>query len=80
MQNGSDSGCRYTREAILEYVAGELPSGRVVEVESHLSSCPECQARETFEGQLRERLQELRSAPVPNRVKIRVDGILERQP
>lgn len=76
MQDISDSGCRHTIEAILDYVSAELPPGRAAEVEVHLSECPECRAREAFERQLRERLQELRSAPVRDRLRIRVHVIL----
>lgn len=76
MQNRSHSRCRHTIGAIFDYVSEELPPQRAAAVAFHLSACPECRAREAFERQLRERLQELRSAPVPDRLKIRVDVIL----
>lgn len=78
MKSGSDVGCRHTRQAILEYVCGELHPDRAAEVEAHLSACPACRAREAFERQLLDRLQELRTAPVPSRLKVRVGVILAR--
>lgn len=80
MQSGSDAGCRHTRQAILEYVCGELRPDQAAEVEAHISACRACRAREAFERQLRDRLQELRVAPVPSRLKVRVDVILADAP
>lgn len=80
MQNGSGVGCARAGPALVRYVCGELNLDQAAEIESHLSVCPACRAREAFERRLHERLQELWAADVPPRLRIRVKGILSDAP
>jgi anti-sigma factor RsiW len=69
--------CRQLAEALLEYVAGELPPEECDRIRRHLCQCPPCVAYlESYELTIR-LTRQLPAAPVPPQLLERVRAALQ---
>jgi len=51
--------CDEAKQYIMEYIDGELPSGKIAALKKHLRKCPECSAEYEEQKRLAKRLQEM---------------------
>lgn len=64
--------CATAASLLSAYMDGELDAAARCSLERHLSRCPACRGRLSFERRLARALRELSCAPVPEEVESRI--------
>lgn len=70
--------CEEVIEQLFVFLDGELDADRLAAIERHLESCRDCCSRAEFERKLRAKVAEAATAQAPERLRTRVQRMLER--
>jgi mycothiol system anti-sigma-R factor len=70
--------CEEVLKQLFAYVDQELDSERRAEIDHHMEQCRGCYSRAEFEKRLKERIMETGSSETPERVRRRVQLLIDK--
>ena len=70
--------CEEVLEQLFAFLDEDLDLKRSARIEQHLQRCRDCFSRAEFEKRLRQRVRETGTAQAPERLRLRVRGLLEK--
>lgn len=62
---------------LVEFLNGEVDEKKKAEIDLHLETCRSCYSRADFERVLKKRLQDANTQDVPDRLKNRINRLLD---